>query len=689
VQLGGLVKAVGNTEDRVASLVDRVAVAKEGKSPVDLRVFAPRAKPVQLGGPVKAVGNTEDRGASPGDGIAVAKIEKIGFTRYYVRVVNDKGTSSTNATIEYGEQLPPDVPSNLQAKNPSPGIPWLNDITSSTPVFGLRWWTLAPGATSAIFQISNTPFPDDARTWRLAGLNRATGSVPAGSADGINEFGLDLTNYLVGGPRSKGDYFLRVVPLKANGDLAAQPTDAIKLHLVAPPSVPLPESSFEIRENPNAAQSGEFAEKPLWGTSAHLDSSAKFLFRWSTQSSITNAKISVRRIDDWSDDLVHQASIDKQGDFELDIGPKMVSPRVYQVTLVPTDESGTQVAQDARVFVSTPVPSDYHLPLPDPNLPPKAWFNFDVSVVHYEPPKGSELYRYVLSHEPAHGTPIDDVFYSLYQNLTGRASPHRGDKVYLPPKQDNGKSWDEYVADGANFVAGIGSWAQGAASSLNSQIDQVKAVAAKGISSATGGAIPASVIKVGIDVGLECMGVPSNPFEFPGMSEFGSDYLAGQILDASGAGDALRDQLSSEIKSGLSEMAKSGAITNDPNAPILVPDPDYQDKPAVMMLQVKCRQFGTVDPNTYGGTSPVSIRVETWYNEGAGLDHVVLFEATVALPKMKDSQTMNIPVALRYSKMYYENRGRWNKAFNLGNKACRFTIDNQIITGRPCLTAWQ
>jgi hypothetical protein len=171
--------------------------------------------------------------------------------------------------------------------------------------------------------------------------------------------------------------------------------------------------------------------------------------------------------------------------------------------------------------------------------------------------------------------------------------------------------------------------------------------------------------------------------------EFGSDYLAGQILDASGAGDALRDQLSSGIKSGLSEMAKSGAITNDPNAPILVPDPDYQDKPAVIMLQVHCRQFGTVDPNTYGGTSPVSIRVETWYNEGAGLDHVVLFVATVALPKMKDGQTMNVPVALRYSKMYYENRGRWNKAFNLGNKACRFTIDNQIITGRPCLTPWQ
>jgi hypothetical protein len=493
VQLGGLVKTVGNTEDRGASLVDKVAVAKDGTSPVELRVFAPKVKRVQLGGLVKTVGNTDDSGASLGNGTAVAKIETIGFTQYYVRVVNDKGTSSTNATIEYGEQLPPDVPSDLQAKNPVlGGRPWLIDITTTSPVYALRWWTLAPGATSAVFQVSNTPFPDDARTWRLAGLNRATGSVPTGPANGVNEFGLDLTNYLVGGPRSKGDYFLRVVPLKANGDLAAQPSDAIKLHLVAPPSVPLPESSLEIRENPNAPERGEFAEKPLWGASAHLDSSAKFLFRWSTQSSVTNAKVSVRRIDDWSNDLVHEASIDKQGDFELGIGPKMVSPRVYQVTLIPTDESGTQVAQDAKVFVSTPVPSDYHLPLPDPNSPPNAWFNFDVSVVHYEPPKESELYRYVLSHEPTHGSPIDDAFYSLYQQLTGHAEPHRGDKVYLPPKQDNGKSWDEYVADGANFVAKIGSWAQGAASSLNSQIDQVKSVAAKGISSATGGAIPAS-----------------------------------------------------------------------------------------------------------------------------------------------------------------------------------------------------
>jgi hypothetical protein len=619
---------------------------------------------------------------APVDLTTVSKIQANGYVRYYARVVAPSGASSTNAIIEYGEALPAEIQSNLQAKNPAQGQPWLTEVTSFDPFFSLRWWALDSGAVAAAFQLSKNPFPDDARTWRNAALIKFSGSVPGNSPDGMNLFGLDLTNYLTGRHHVKGDFYLRIVPLKANGDLAAQPSNAIQLHLAIPPAQSLAACTFEIRTNPSAPATGEAAEKPSWGTSAILNPMEKDLFRWSTPGAATSARVLVRRIDDWSNDVVLDEVVAHQGDFELALAGKLAEQRGYEVSLQPLGADGKQIAQTEKVIISTTFSSMGFLP-PAKTPPGGAPFNYDVSVQHYQPRKGEILYHYVLSKEPQQGGPVNDAYYKLYQQLTGHASPHKGDKVYMPPKPDNGKSWNDYVSDGVSFVAGIISWAESSAIAVNSYWEKVKQGAAEGISSATG--IPVQIVRMGIDIGLQALGVPENPFELPLISEVGADYLTSEILDVDGANALLRDTASGAIKSGLDTMAKTADFKNDPNAPILVPDPDFGDKPALMTLLVK---GSSTDPNLYGACSPVSIRVENWYENNGAKDHVVLFETTVMLPKVKAGQTIRVPVALRYSKAYYDERGRWETAYSFGTKSCRFTVDGKIMEHLSCDAAW-
>ncbi len=668
-------------------VIYKAAVVTEGDGTftVNFGSFAPKAKnsrgqlsgkPVSLAG-----GDAETSGANP----IASKIIALGYTRYFARVIEASGASSTNSVIEYGEALPPSDQSNIQAKNPGSGQPWVASMTSTSPAFAMRWWTQAPGVATAVFQVSSKPFPDDTRTWRNAAYVSGTGSLPTGASSGINEFGLVLTNYLAGGSHAKGTYYLRAIPLRSNGDLAAQPSDSVILKLVEPPTVPLADTVFEINSNADMPTTGEFAEKPVWGSSAYLYGMSTFRYRWSTSANTTAAKILVRRIDDWSNDVAYEGSVYHTGTFELKMGEGLVWPRVYEVKIIPAPVNEVPVATEAKVFI-TMLNTAVIGSLPPPKFPPHGYFDFNVSVGHYEPPKVQILYHYILAREPLNNTPYDKAIYPFFQSLTGHANPHQGDKIYLPPKQSNGGSWTDVFGDAINFIAGVVSWAEGAITSVNSFIDTVKDAAAQGISNVTG--IPPGLIRLGMDIALEAMGVPSNPLEFPGLSAVGSDYLAGQILDASGVGDLARDQLASAIQSGVVSMADAGKAQNDPSAPMLIPDPDYADKNPVMTLRLKCHQLGEID-NTFGGSGPVNIRVETWFNDaGAGEDHVVLYEASVVLPKMREGQELNVPVVLRYSKMHETERGRWNKAFNLGKDKVRFTVDSQIITGRRCDIAW-
>ncbi|AIE83710.1 hypothetical protein [Fimbriimonas ginsengisoli] len=664
-----------------------ITTGQDGTFTVNFGAFAPKAKGNAFALIGKPAGAAVDGESSSAAKLAVAKIQALGYTRYYARVVNPKGASSTNACIEYGEALPSDVSSNLRVKTSNNANPWLTTITSTLPVYSLKWWTLAPGASSAVFQLSQKPFSDDPRTWRLSGLGHC-GPVPAGSSDGINLFGLSLANYLVGGPRAKGDYYLRVVPLKPNGDLAAQPSNEVLLHLVAADATPLASTQLEIWTN-SAFTHGETAEKPIWGSSTDLSFLDTITFRWSTKTNVTKANVLVRRIDDWSNDVVNESTVNHQGPFALDIKPLLLPGRFYEIKVSPVDSGGKPAAEEAKVFINVSAQGPLQ-GLPTPKQPPTASFNCFVTVDHYEPLKLEEPYRYVLAREPNQGTIVDDEMYKFFAALTNHPSPHQGDKIYLPPKPDNGKSWSDYVSDGVNFVASIATWAEGAASSLNSYYDQVKQSAAEGISSATG--IPVEIVKFGIEIACDSMGVPSNPMDFGGMTSLGSDYLAGEILDATGAGDALRDQASGLIQSGLTDMAKQGTAMNDPSAPMIIPDPDFAAKPSIMRLRVK---YASSDSGAYGGGGPVTIRVESWYSEDQNSldpkntpkEHVVLYESTIVLPKMKAGQVLTIPVALRPTKLLLDEPGRWWKAYNM-SKETWFTVDGTVTKDRLCSKAW-
>ena len=267
----------------------------EGKFTVNFGTFAPKAPTKQYEKFGKPVSIAADGESSSAGQLSVAKIQALGYTNYYVRVVNDKGTSSTNALIEYGEALPPETPSFAEVQ-PKLGAGWTISATSFNPIFQMRWTSQAKGATAAVFQLSTNPFPDDARTWRQSSLAGLSGPAPAGSLNGVNEYGIDLSNYLpqVGHAKLTGTYYYRVLPLKSNGDLAAQPSSTVTLHVVnPPPPPPLPETSFEIYVNSNMPTHGEFAEKPIWGNSAQLEHVGHMYFRWSTQSSIAKAKFVV------------------------------------------------------------------------------------------------------------------------------------------------------------------------------------------------------------------------------------------------------------------------------------------------------------------------------------------------------------------------------------------------------------
>ena len=663
----------------------KVTTDAEGKFTVNFGGFAPKAPTKIFDKFGIAPGAAAGDESSKNGNLAAGKIQGLGYTNYYVRVVNDNGTSSTNALIEYGEVLPPETQSFAEVQIVAGGA-WSIGITSSVPVYHMRWSSQARGATAAVFQLSTKPFPDDARTWRLSSFAGMSGPAPAGAAGGINDYSVDLKNYIPHVPHGtiKGTFYYRVIPLRSNGDMAAQPSSTVTLTVVDPPPPPAyPPTKFEIWVN-SLYSTGETAEKPIWGDSAQLNFVAKMSFRWSTQTGISKAKFVVERYNSFGYDPVFDTVIDHQGNYDLPIGPNMMVPGIYQITLTPIDASGKQVAQSAKVFNTVPVPS-VNPGLPANKNPPSPSANFNVTVDHYQPPVGETLYHFILAKDPPQGNLYDDAMYKFYAGLVGH-TPHKGDKIYLPPKPDNGKSWSDVVSDGVNFVAGIIKWAEGVIASLNSFYVDIKNAAAEGIASATG--LPASVIRMGIDIAMEAMGVPSTPLDFPGMSELGSDFVAGEILDAVDVPGVDRDALAGKIKSGISDMAQAGKATNNPNAPMLIPDPDYADKPAMMKLRINCTSS---DPNVYGHASPISIRVESWGADGN--DHIVLYENTVILPKLKAGQTVVIPVALKYYKTdtsgpTHENAlGRWNKA--MYNPASTwFTVGGEKITNHLSSKAW-
>ena len=656
-----------------------VITADDGTFALNVGMFAPKPKSTRpiISRP-GAIGDGGSRG-SVSDPTAVGMIDNIGFTTYYVRFVDSAGNSTTTVTVEYGEKMPPEMPSFVEARREGNGPPWTNNLTTSSSAIGFRWTSQASDVTSAVYQISQNNFGGDPRSWRVVALSTATGAVPFPAING--EFGLDVSNQVVGGTHPKGDYFLRVILLKINGDLAAQPSDPMKIHFVEPPVVQLPPSSFETDANMFSGGHGEFAEKSVWSKAAKIELSRPVQFRWNADTSAKQALVVLRQVDDGSNKEIQTKIVGDQGRFEWDLAGTISYPHVYVAMIYPNDGHGNQVSQQSGVIITLYAPNTS----PPQTLPPGspvASAYFGIELAHYAPPWAGPLYHFVLTKDPPNNNPVEQAYYSWYKQLAGGATPHKGLKVYLPPKQDNGKSWTDVIADAPSFLASVFNFAENLISFANGFVDSVKNFAAEQISNATG--IPVELVRLGIDVACTMMGVPENPIQLPGLGELGSDFVAGQILDASGAGDLARDQLSSAIQSGAKDMAKAGHLSNNTLGPDLVPDPDFADKPAMMQVKVTCK---CSEEGVYVGTSPIFVQVEGWYDEGAGQDHVVLFEANVNVPKMKNGQTLMIPFALRYSKMHSTEPGRWNKAFNLSKKTL-FTVDYNKYNNKPLRVAW-
>ena len=672
-----------------------VTIQPDGLFSIECASFAPIAP----SGKVKSFGLVQgngDGGAVKIDLTSQHCIERNGFRRYYAHLVDSSGKSSTNATIEYGELPAPEIPTNCQVlKSPEEqgsdiNNVWASESTAWESGRTFTWNTNAAMVSTAYFQVSNKPFSHDSRLWRLDGNEGAIGRIPT---KGNPNFGLELAyyssqGYIAEAKAPLGAYYVRAIALTANGDLAALPSEAVTVNLIQEPKPVLPQCFFQICYNSDGVNAKpEFKQTPIWGTWAPDAKVGQPIYiRWAATLLATKASINVTSILSPTGSSYWTGMLDHQGIMIVPCETMYSLPGIYALTITPLDKNGKQVAESKSVSFAVSDPNQV-LP-PGPGLgngqPSGPSFNFDINVVHFEPEKGEIPYHFLLSRDPQSG-PLG-IEKQLYANLTGNPNPHRGDKIYLPPKPDNGKSWSDYVTDGVNFVASVIKWAEGAIVSLNSYYDKVKMAAAEGISSATG--IPASIVKMGIDIACEAMGVPENPVALPGLSDVGADFVAGEVLDQAGKTSAERDIMSSAIKSGVKAMANSASPLDDPKAPMIMPDPEFGHKMAIMTVEIV---GNSSDPSAYKSYGLISVKVENWFEypgtPGGGKQHMVLYEGSISCPKLKSGQKVRVPVVLR--PPVFSDSGlnaKWQTAMQFGD--CTVTVDGKKYEHKPCIKAW-
>lgn len=296
--------------------------------------------------------------------------------------------------------------------------------------------------------------------------------------------------------------------------------------------------------------------------------------------------------------------------------------RSHFVRLVLLNASGKAMGLSPWVRVRTGEPSQIQVyvdALPDPVSGPDVTPP-EIRLTRYSGPKyfnyDDQHYRYVvLGNVP-----------SIFRTQFGWDP---GDKLFLKPKRDDG-GWLDKVGDalGAAFKAfeDFVNWVSKTWDDLKMRV--VNAVCNDNADCAKY-ALPV------LNTGLTCLGIPPDLPNFNELTSMGADYLATYVATQTGLPEE-------GVRYGLEQM---GDLVNHPpggSGTFLWPDPDYQDTPAVIWIEVH-------NPGPEP-TDPVSLHLK--YGTLCGdrchnAPNLPTFLDTVTpIPPLRPGQRMEIPVFL-------------------------------------------
>lgn len=243
----------------------------------------------------------------------------------------------------------------------------------------------------------------------------------------------------------------------------------------------------------------------------------------------------------------------------------------------------------------------------------------------------------ILSYSPIHNQQSDAEYHwiatkdnpetdigSFKQGSLWRA----GDHVDFTPKDEGW--WDEVVdffESIVDFFADIINWVSNAWDTLkNDCINAIAGAICLGDSDCTGALTP--IVSGGLDAGLMAMGIPPEIPNFDQLANMGEEYLVKTIAAEAGVNPELADLVTPEdIKKGVDVFVQESSSGGSAG---LIPDPNYQYRPAFMTVQISNSQSEPTLP----GTLDIS-------------DTNMVFKpklGSVPIPSLQPGETMTFPI---------------------------------------------
>lgn len=301
---------------------------------------------------------------------------------------------------------------------------------------------------------------------------------------------------------------------------------------------------------------------------------------------------------------------------------QMVKRRTYYVRLVLLNGAGQAVSLSRWVTVRTGEPSQIVVyanalpqPTPAPDVTPP-----EIRLTRYSGPEyfsyDDQQYRFV-------------VLGNVPDFIRTQFGWKPGDKLFLKPKK-NDDGWLDKVGDA---VGSVFSGFKDLVNFLSKTWDDLKTRLINTV--CFDNADCAKVAMPVLNTGLTYIGIPPELPNFNALTSMGADYLACYVASQTGLpGDGVR--------MGLEKM---GDLVNNPpggSGSFLWPDPDYQDTPAVIWIEV-------YNPLSVP-TDPVVLTLR-YGSPGGDAYHAApklatFLDTQTPIPPLRPGQRMEIPVFL-------------------------------------------
>jgi hypothetical protein len=275
-----------------------------------------------------------------------------------------------------------------------------------------------------------------------------------------------------------------------------------------------------------------------------------------------------------------------------------------------------------------------------------------------------------------------------------------GDPIYFAPHESSW--WDDFVnaiGDVFSFIGDLVNWVSDAWNSIKDFAVNLAVNLVPGCS-----AIPdvcKSCIGGGLDAGLVALGVPPTLPTFSDVENMGTDYMVQMGIDEIGANDVLSPDDVRTAAHAVVTSHEQDVGTGGPN--VLIPDPDYQHKPAYILVQVSNPNSVPTDPSvlTYSDhllenyycdytysypVCPTTFAADkTLADEGKipqSPEDRLFQPREMPIPSLQPGQTIQIPILLTEDYGYWANDTGYggpgvtfpDQAFTENYRDSRFTI---------------